>query len=115
MKNIILAFLLLLTNLVCAQDDADNLHLAKPTDGKFIVYFVRRSHEVLLVKYNIYDSNIPLGKLGAQKYFAYECEPGEHIFVAKSENTSYMEAGRVYVVDVETEMGLIKARVNPFP
>lgn len=71
---------------------------------------------VLLVKFSIYDGDIFLGKRGAKKYFAYECDLGEHVFIAKGENTFYVDAnleeGKTYVMDLKIKIGIISARVS---
>lgn len=93
--------------------------LAKPGKGKCMVYFARRETAALLVKFSIYDGDLFLGKLGAKKYFAYECDPGEHVFIAKGENTFYVDAnleeGKTYVIDLKVKVGIISARVSLSP
>lgn len=93
--------------------------LAQPGKGKCMVYIARRETAALLVKFSIYDGDIFLGKLGAKKYFAYECDPGEHVFIAKGENTFYVDAnleeGKTYVMDLKIKVGIISARVSLNP
>lgn len=84
-----------------------------------MVYIARRETAALLVKFSIYDGDIFLGKLGAKKHFAYECDPGEHVFIAKGENTFYVDAnleeGKTYVMDLKIKVGIISARVSLNP
>ncbi len=93
--------------------------LAKPGKGKCMVYIARRETAALLVKFSLYDGDLFLGKLGAKKYFAYECDPGEHVFIAKGENTFYVDAnleeGKTYVMDLKIKAGIISARVSLAP
>jgi len=93
--------------------------LAKPVEGKTMVYFARRDASAFLIKFSIYDGDLFLGKLGANKYFAYECDPGKHVFMAKSENTSYveaeLEAGKTYVMDTKVRIGVMTAQVKLSP
>lgn len=120
MKKIILVLLLSLPLGIYAQDSAtDELEFVKPSEGKSMVYIARRSIVAFLIKFSIYDGDTFLGKLGADRYFAYECDPGEHVFVAKSENTSYieanLEANKTYLIDAEVKTGILRARAELKP
>lgn len=116
MRRLIFLFLLPLSVMMAAQEPAGNSVLVKPSDGKCMVYIARRNTGAILLKFSIYDGETFLGKLGDNKYYAYECDPGFHVFIARSENTSYMEAeleaGRTYVIDVYTKMGVAITRVG---
>lgn len=121
MKKLLLILLILLPASVFAQEteQVSKEILAKPGKGKCMVYIARRETAALLVKFSVYDGDLFLGKLGAKKYFAYECDPGEHVFIAKGENTSYIDAnleeGKTYVIDLKIKVGIISARVNLDP
>lgn len=114
MREYIFITLLLFTGSLYAQEN-DSTSLKAPAEGKSMLYIARRSGTGPLIKFGIYDGDKPLGKLGVNRYFAYECEPGTHVFAARSENTSYVEAnlaaGRIYVLDAEVKMGIAYARV----
>lgn len=119
MKKIIyLLFFILATN-ISAQELLSEEILAKPSEGKSMVYIARRETAAILVKFNIYDGDLLLGGLAFNKYFAYECDPGEHVFIAKGENTFYvdatLEAGKTYVIDLRMRMGILTARVALVP
>lgn len=100
-------------------DESNGTMPEKPGEGKAMVYFARRDGSAFLIKFSIYDGDLFLGKLGANKYFAYECDPGKHVFIAKSENTSYveadLEAGKTYVIDTKVRMGVMTAQVKLLP
>lgn len=118
MKKSLLFFVLLLFNTTFyAQDLA--VELVKPAAGKSIVYFTRTSSAGLLINFSFYDGEEFIGKLKPGKFIAYECDPGEHIFIGKSENTDYveanLEANRVYIIDSEGKMGALKVRIKLVP
>jgi len=121
MKNIVLILLALISMGAAAQETVvgEDTLLAKPGEGKAMVYLARRSSMAVLIKFKLYDGDLYLGKLGADKYFAYECDPGKHVFIGKGENTSYVEAdleeGKTYVIDLKVTMGVMSARMNLAP
>jgi hypothetical protein len=49
----------------------------------------------------------------------HECTPGEHLFWAFSDNkdfiTAELEAGKIYFVDADPEMGVFQAAVRLLP
>jgi len=90
-----------------------------PAEGKAIVYFVRTSGLGALINFKYFDGEKYLGKFNYGKYLVYECDPGVHLFWAKSENIAYLEAdlraSQVYIVNAEPQMGAIKAGVHLAP
>jgi len=119
MRTIVFILLLSLSGGLFSQNNIDSLGLVVPSEGKCIVYITRRATSAMLIKFKIYDGDIFLGKIGHGKYFAYECDPGEHVFIAKGENTSYLdanlEAGKIYIMDTQVKMGVMTARVGLEP
>ncbi|MBB4035404.1 hypothetical protein GGR21_001297 [Dysgonomonas hofstadii] len=119
MRNILFLLLILFSLQIYSQEEiqvqATDI-MVKPGRGKCIVYFARRETAALLAKFSVYDGDLFLGKLGAKKYFVYECDPGEHVFIAKGENTFYVDAnleeGKIYVIDMKIKTGIISARVG---
>lgn len=98
--------------------------LRKPSEGKAIVYFVRTSGTGFLINFKYFDGEKYLGKFNCGKYLVYECEPGKHVFWSRSENTDFinaeLDAGKIYIIDSEPKMGVIKAAValvpfSPYP
>jgi hypothetical protein len=122
MKKLIVLLLIFFSVGVYAQDSEllqAEEPLIKPSRGKCMVYIARRETVALFINFGIYDGDFFLGKLAINKYFAYECDPGEHAFIAKSENTFYVDAnleeGRIYVIDVKAKMGIVMAQVELVP
>ena len=65
--------------------------IAKPSEGKSLVYIVK-SGAGYLINFRIYDGDKFLGALNGFSYMVYECEPGKHLFWAASENRDFIEA-----------------------
>ncbi|WP_296687171.1 hypothetical protein [Flavobacterium sp.] len=93
--------------------------LKKPAEGKAIVYFIRSNSMGFLINFKYFDGEKYLGKFNYGKYLAYECEPGKHLFWSKSENVDFVEAnldaGKIYIIDSEPQMGAFKAGVKLVP
>lgn len=89
-----------------------------PSD-KAVVYFVRSSSLGALINFTYFDSAMAIGRFNGPKFMRYECEPGHHLFWARSENKDFvnadLEAGKIYVIDVIPVMGAIKAGVMLSP
>lgn len=90
----------------------------KPSEGKSIVYILKTGAGALL-NFRVYDKDKFLGAIPSGKYLVYECEPGEHLFWAGSENRDYVEANlepnSVYVLNAEGQMGVFIASVSLRP
>jgi len=109
MKKYLLLFLL--TSFFGFSQELDT-----PKEGKALVYFTRYDAAGFLINFKYFDGEKYLGKFNHGKYMVYECEPGKHIFWAKSENYDFveatLEAGRIYIIDSRPQMGAFKAGVN---
>ncbi|MBT8282689.1 MAG: hypothetical protein KJO86_03050 [Muriicola sp.] len=83
------------------------------------VYFTRANSLGALINFTYFDGEEAIGKFNGQGYFIYECEPGKHLFWARSENKSFVEAdlepGSTYLIDVLPRMGGLKASVELVP
>lgn len=90
----------------------------KPSEGKSLVYIVR-SGAGFLLNFRFYDGDKFLGAVAGSNYLVYECEPGEHLFWATSENRDYVEANlepnSVYILNGEGQSGAFIAGVNLKP
>ena len=110
---------LLFLLIVLASFSSQGQELKKPSEGKSLIYFVRTSATGFLINFKYFDGEKYLGKFNYGKYLVYECDPGKHLFWAKSENTDYLEveleAGKTYIIDSEPQMGAIKAAVKLVP
>jgi len=114
MKNIALALLALL---LFSFSTADGIK--PPSEGKAVVYIARTSSLGILINFSYFDKDKFIGKFHGHGYIRYECEPGEHIFWAHSENrdfvTADLEAGKIYFIEAIPKMGGLKARVRLMP
>lgn len=113
MRKIFLLLTILVSSLTFSQD------LRKPSEGKALVYFTRTGFMGSAINFKYFDGEKYLGKFNSGKYLAYECEPGKHLFWAKSENFDFLEAdlepGKIYIVQSLVKMGAMKAAVNLVP
>lgn len=89
-----------------------------PAD-KAVVYFTRTSSMGFAINFSYFDSTTLIGVFNGPKYIRYECEPGRHIFWARSENKDFveaeLEAGKVYFIEAIATMGAVKAGVDLVP
>lgn len=115
MKNkiILIASILLISMAGFAQE-------IKPApENKAVLYFVRASSMGFAINFSYFDSTSFIGKFNGVNYFRYECEPGRHLFWARSENRDFinadLEAGKIYFVNAIPQMGALKAGVQLVP
>jgi len=89
-----------------------------PAD-KAVVYFARTTSFGALINFSYFDSTTFIGKRSGPNYIRYECAPGKHLFWARSENKDFieadLEAGKIYLIQVDVAMGGIKAQVGLTP
>lgn len=109
MKKILILFQIIFYSITSfAQNDVQS-------SEKAIVYFTRASGLGALINFTYFDGEKVIGRFNGPKYIRYECDPGEHLFWARSENKSFVEAdlegGKIYVIDVIPRMGGLKASV----
>jgi hypothetical protein len=96
-----------------------NESLLSAPENKAVVYFVRPSVLGVAINFSYFDSASVIGKFNGRKYLRYECDPGNHLFWARSENRDFVKAnlekGKVYFIEAIPTMGALKARVvlNP--
>lgn len=93
--------------------------VSSPPAGKAIVTFVRPTMFGGAIQFGIWDSDKFVGILAARSYVQYAADPGEHLFLARAENWSYvkanLEAGKEYFVVGKVFPGVWKARVALAP
>ena len=115
MKKLML-IVVLVTGIVTATQAQK---FTKAPDDKSVVYFVRSSSMGFAINFKYFDNDKIIGKFSGKGYIMYECEPGQHIFWAASENADFIiadiEPGKTYMVEVAPKMGGIKARVKLYP
>ncbi len=112
-----ITFLLTFLSLISISTFAQGFQA--PAEDKAVVYFVRPTALGAAINCRFFDNDQYIGRFNGGKYLRYECEPGEHLFWAKSENrdwiTTELEAGKIYIVEAEVHMGGLKARVQLQP
>lgn len=90
-----------------------------PAEGKAVVYFMRLGVFGAAVTFAHFDGDRFIGKFGGSSYLRHECDPGEHLFWARSENRDFLpaelEAGKTYFVQVFPAQGMAKAKVLLVP
>lgn len=114
MKKILFFLFLLVASLTVFAQSVE----PAPAD-KAVVYFVRPNTMGALINFTFYDGDALIARFNGGKYYRYECAPGTHVFWAKSENRSYVEAdlaaGQIYVIEAMPLMGGLKAQVQLIP
>src|SRR5688500_8701014 len=72
-----------------------------PAD-KAVIYFVRPSFLGFAINFSYFDSTRLIGKFKGPAYIRYTCDPGSHLFWARSENRDFVEAeveaGKIYFI-----------------
>jgi hypothetical protein len=111
------AFILILALTISTLCTGQNLEPA-PND-KAVVYFVRTSSMGFAINFSYFDSTKLIGRFNGPKYIRYECDPGKHLFWARSENRDFihadLDAGKIYFVEAVPTMGAAKAAVMLLP
>lgn len=87
--------------------------IVPPSEGKSVIYFLRTTAVGSLMNFRYFDTFKYLGKFNGRSYLRYECDPGEHIFWIKAENTDVLkanlEAGKTYLVETNATIGAFSA------
>ncbi len=93
MKKIIIFLFLIVTVNLFAQNNLNSgiQPFQKPNEGKSLVYIIKSGAGVL-VNFRAYLDDKFVGILSSENYVLVECEPGNHLFWATSENRDYIEA-----------------------
>jgi len=93
--------------------------VTKPSPDKALVYFMRPSSFAYANDFQIWDRYKLIGISVAKGYFAYECDPGEHLFIGTAENNravaADLEAGKAYYVLIDVKMGWWRPRMAFIP
>ncbi len=87
-----------------------------PADGKAVVYFVRVSGWGGAVSFEYFHWDKYIGVFKGKNYMRYECDPGEQLLWASSENKEFLvadlKAGGTYIIIIDVIMGGWKAHVG---
>jgi hypothetical protein len=119
-QNVKRFFLLTLALLILSGCASSVMHKAEPISlgnrsDKALVTFMRPSHFGGAIQFGIWDSEKFIGVLSAGAYVQYLADPGEHVFLGRAENWSYvkanLEGGKQYFVLGKVFPGIWKARV----
>ncbi len=90
-----------------------------PAKGKAVVYFARVTGWGGAVNFEFFHQDKYIGWFDGKNYMRYECDPGEQLLWASSENkeflTTDLKEGGTYIVIVDVIMGAWKARVGLTP
>ena len=121
--KIVPLFIVLLMMIGCAGSSQFMRKAAPPVAGpspdKALVYFMRPSGIGFAIHFQIWDSRELIGLAQAKSFFAYECDPGKHLFIGIAENKrgveADLEAGKSYYVLTQVRMGAWKARMGFIP
>lgn len=91
----------------------------KPAADKSMVIFMRPSSFGGAILATVYDGMDYIGTIPANSKFAYQTEPGEHMFMVIGESADFMKAelapGKTYYSRVAARMGVWKARFSFIP
>jgi hypothetical protein len=95
---------------------AARMPLRAPDDAALVVFVRPSSFAAGYVIPIIDDQGRFLGEAGAKTHFAVVARPGDHMFVAWRENTTFLRArllpGKTYFVEVATKPGMFQARTH---
>lgn len=88
-----------------------------PAKGKSVIYFVRMQAGALsMADFYFFDTDKLIGYFHGAKFIRYECEPGEHMFWARSENRDFITANlmkdKVYLIEAVPILGAMKDGVQ---
>ena len=91
----------------------------QPAPDKATIVFIRPQSFAKEMAFGIWGGDQFLGNLKGQTYFQINTPPGEHYFLAKSENFSVLkadvEAGKTYYVKVAGSIGWSQAHIKLLP
>jgi len=87
-----------------------------PAPGKAVVYFARVTNWGGAVSFEFFHQDKYIGVFKGKNYLRYECDPGEQLLWASTENKEFVTAdlkeGGTYVVIVDVIVGVMKGRVG---
>lgn len=90
-----------------------------PAEGKAVIYFARVSIYGKPMTFEFFHQDKYFASLKGKQYLRYECDPGEHLFWASTENKEFMTAELVanetYIVIVDVITGFFKPHVGLSP
>jgi hypothetical protein len=98
-----------------AKPEADVLaKLMKPVPDKAVIYVFRSQPVSAPWQIKVTLDGKDMGKTGADTYFRWPVEPGEHMIISYTENADGLvinaEPGRIYYVWQDIDMGFFQPR-----
>jgi hypothetical protein len=98
-----------------AKPEADTLaKLMKAVPDKAVIYLIRNEPTSAPWPIRVTLDGRDVGETGAETYFRWTVEPGEHMIVSYTENAAGIminaEQGRIYYVWQDIRMGLFQPR-----
>lgn len=114
--------LILLLPLVFAFKPQPFSEITRPAKGKAVVYFVRTSKIIgALASFSYYDKDKFIGRFSGPNFIRYECEPGEHLFWARSNYNNFLvanlQADKIYLIEAVVTDGVrlkaVKIKEDP--
>ncbi len=97
--------------------DAQGFHA--PAEGKAAIYFVRTSPFGFGVSFDYFHNDKFIGVFNGVNYMRYECDQGENLIWAISENKEFVTAnfkeGGTYIIMVTVTSGMMKMNVKLTP
>jgi len=91
----------------------------KPTKGNAVIYFVRVTSYGFGVTFQYFHQDKYIGEFKGKNYMRYECDPGNQLLWASSENKEFITAdlkeGESYIVIVDVIIGMMKGHVGLRP
>ncbi len=118
--KLLLLFISIILFSGCASQHMVQVQPLGPPDSRHaMVTFIRPSMFGGAIQFGIWDRENLVGVLSAGAYIQYLTTPGEHLFMARAENWSYvkatLQAGRNYYIMANVFPGIWKARVALAP
>ena len=112
-------FLFVLISFLAGISNVKGQGFTPAAPGKAVVYFVRVTGMGFAISFEYFHQDKYIGAFKGKNYMRYECDPGQNLFWASSENKEFVTAdlkeGGTYIIIVDVEMGAMKARVGLTP
>jgi hypothetical protein len=87
-----------------------------PSAGKAVVYFTRVTNISPRLTFDYFHQDKYIGIFKGQNYLRYECNPGQQLLWASSDNKEFitcdLKEGGSYIIIIDVIMGGWKARVG---
>ena len=113
-----ISFLLLIV-LITGSSSIFSQGFQPPSPGKAVIYFARVTKYANKISFEYFHQDKYIGIFKGKNYMRYECDPGQQLLWASSENKEFitcdLKEGGSYIVIVDIIMGAWKSRVGFTP